>query len=59
MEHATAPARIRATSFPMLKARAGLDQRGKENVMATSGEAMTFLHMARKYQKAGSRLLGP
>jgi len=28
-----------------------------ENVMATSGEAMTFLNMARKYQKAGSRLL--
>jgi hypothetical protein len=26
--------------------------------MATSAEAMTFLNMARKYQKAGSRLLG-
>jgi hypothetical protein len=25
--------------------------------MTTSGEAMTFLNMARKYQKAGSRLL--
>jgi len=29
----------------------------KEDVMATSGEAMAFLNMARKYQKAGSRLL--
>jgi len=25
--------------------------------MTTSGEAMAFLNMARKYQKAGSRLL--